>query len=96
MDWHLALLLLAIAVTYFAWRRARRQSELARAATPPLEPARWTYRLEPDGDDGHGYVIVSEDGTRLPDDGITWDVHGLDVIHIGGGEIDGAILGDDR
>jgi hypothetical protein len=97
MDWHLALLLLAIAVTYFAWRRARRQSELARASAPPLEPARWTYRLEPRRDDGGGYVIVSADGTHLPDDAITWDVHGLDVIRIpGGGDLDPGALGDDR
>jgi hypothetical protein len=97
MDWHLALLLLAIAVTYFAWRRARRQSELARTATPPLEPARWTYRLEPHHDGGSGYTIVSAEGTRLPDDAITWDVHGLDVVRIpGGGDLDPHALGDDR
>lgn len=85
MDWPFLLLLLAIAATWLAWRRAQRESALARARAEALEEPRWRYRLAeaPAARGlGAGYDVLAPDGTRIPDDALEWDGHGLKVIDV--------------
>jgi hypothetical protein len=84
MDWHLSILLLAIVFTFLAWRRARRESELARARTAMLEAPRWTYRLEAVvGERTAGYRVVAGDGSWSDDLPADWERHGLAIITLG-------------
>jgi uncharacterized iron-regulated membrane protein len=84
MDWHISILLVAIVFTFLAWRRARRESEVARARTAAMEEPRWTYRLEPlDTEMEAGYRVVAGDGSWADDRAPDWDVHGIDIIAMG-------------
>lgn len=96
MDWQFTLLLLAIAVTWFAWRRTRRANELARARAAMLEGARWNYRLESARDDGgRGYVVTAPDGTTFPPDALSWTIHGLEVVAIDETTADPSAMADE-
>jgi hypothetical protein len=84
VDWHIGILLVAILFTYLAWRRARRENELARVRGAALEAPRWTYRLEEfDGGDASGYRVLSQDGQWSEGTAPRWDEHGIDIIELG-------------
>lgn len=96
MDWHIAVMLLAIAVTYLAWRRVRRANELDRARTAALEEARWTYRLEPDSNaHGRGYVVKTAHGAELDRDTLSWSTHGIEVVVVDRTRADAGALSDE-
>jgi type II secretory pathway pseudopilin PulG len=96
MDWPFAVLLLAIAVTYLAWRRARRVNQLASVRAAALEGARWMYRLEyVRHDDGRGYVVTTEDGAELDRATLSWITHGLEIIIVDEAAADAGALADE-
>jgi hypothetical protein len=93
IDWQFGILLLAIAVTWLAWRRARRQAELERARAAALAEPRWQYCLVPAGGEagvGPGYRVETPDGQHIPDERLQWERHGLEVVSIGGATMEGA------
>jgi hypothetical protein len=88
MDWHIGILLIAIVFTYLAWRRARRENELARARSVALEAPRWMYRLEPlAGETEIGYRVAAADSTWTDDEVADWERHGIDIIDIDGDNV---------
>jgi hypothetical protein len=85
MDWHLSLLLLAIVVTYLAWRRAQRQSELERVRAAALAEARWRYTLvevPASNDLGQGYDVADTSQRPLEWHELRWDEHGVEVVDV--------------
>ncbi|CAN5820392.1 hypothetical protein BH23GEM9_BH23GEM9_15820 [soil metagenome] len=98
MDLTLILLLLALALTYAAWRAARRQAQAARAARE-VELERGSCTLEPaESGDGRGFIVVLSSGERS---GVTdisrelhadtirsdatvlnWERHGVEVVPV--------------
>jgi hypothetical protein len=96
MDWHIGILLIAIVFTYLAWRRARRENELARARSAALEAPRWTYRLEPMAADTEiGYRVVAEDSGWTDAEAVDWDRHGIDIIGMDGDDVRADSIGDE-
>jgi hypothetical protein len=87
MDWHLTILVLLIFVTFLAWRRARRENELARARAAALEGARWIYRLEPaETAAGRGYSVLTGDGAPLHAPALSWEDDGILILPVAGTE----------
>jgi hypothetical protein len=96
MDWHIGIMLIAIVFTYLAWRRARRQNELARARSAALEEPRWTYRLEAvDGAAETGYRIVAEDEAGWHSEAPDWDRDGIEIMGLHGADVRAAAIGDE-
>jgi type II secretory pathway pseudopilin PulG len=96
VDWHIGILLVAIVFTFLAWRRARRENEVAQARAAALEEPRWTYRLQPlDGLDVSGYRVISEDGRWSDDSTPRWDQHGIDIIELGPDNVRAEAVRDD-
>jgi hypothetical protein len=82
VDRSLTLLLLAIALTWLAWRAARRQTLCAHAMRA-AEQERGSCTLEPvETDHGRGFDVVTPDGTRSDGSGLQWAEHGLAVITV--------------
>ncbi|HSJ08636.1 MAG TPA: hypothetical protein VK928_01955 [Longimicrobiales bacterium] len=80
MTWEQPILLVAIAVTFILWRRARARSERFRAElTSRLEGVTYTLDARED-DNGRGFAIVDADGAELAPESLDWQVHGLAVI----------------
>jgi hypothetical protein len=82
MDRTLILLLLALALTWLAWRAARRQGVAARAAREEaLEGA--TSTLEPvEAADGRGFVVVLSSGQRSDRLDMSWEQHGVQIARV--------------
>jgi hypothetical protein len=98
MDWHLSLLLLAIVVTYLAWRRAQRQSELQRVRAAALEEARWRYTLlevPASAGLGPGYEVADAGHGPLDWRELRWDEHGIQVIDVSADPAAASVLLDE-
>jgi hypothetical protein len=92
-DTTFGLLLIALVVTFLAWRGVRRRDELARARAEAETPPRWNYRLAPHRDgDGRGYRLVDDDGAPLRRVDWRWGDDGLDVVAV---ELAGGAASDD-
>jgi hypothetical protein len=82
MDRSLTLLLLAIALTWLAWRAARRQTERA-VLLRALEQERSSCTLEAvESARGRGFVVVAGDGSRSDGAGLRWDEHGVEIVDV--------------
>jgi hypothetical protein len=80
MDLTLILLLGALALVYFAWRAARRETQRVLAARQQ-QIERGTSSLEPaETAAGRGFVIVLPDGHRSDEYETDWAHDGLEVI----------------
>jgi hypothetical protein len=84
VDRTLILLLVALALVYFAWRAAQRQTQRALAARA-AEQERNTFTLEPYEDAAErGYVVVTATGERPEPAALSWADDGLEVLAVAG------------
>jgi hypothetical protein len=77
MDGVPTLLLLALVLTWLAWRAARRRNQLL-AAQRAAEQDRHSHTLDArEADDGRGFDVVDAEGRHLDPDALDWREHGL-------------------
>jgi hypothetical protein len=82
MDRTLLFLLVALALTYLAWRAAREQTARAHRARA-AEQERNSCTLEAvETADGRGFIVVRPDGSRSDGADLSWTDHGLEVVDV--------------
>jgi len=85
-------MLMAILVTFLAWRAVRRSNERARAAMEErLAPRTYTLDAHEDAT-GHGFVIRNADGSELHPLSLEWEKHGLKAVSVAGAAVAGEEL----